>query len=182
MKIGKYFLFFIGLLFVTKNGFCQQNQDTIGNFISKSGSVYWTHRFEKKLSFLDLLYSVKRSNNLIGIDTFKNTILGQSIESFMDYRGAGYTAMTTPIFLSNSSYKSSVLIENYDSFYVVTIKKIIFINQNDTKQVSQLLGSSQGETSPLEGYAIKKTGKFRTNFSKSSAEIIDYNFIKLYDF
>lgn len=100
----------------------------------------------------------------------------------MDYRGAGYTAMTTPIFLSNSSYKSSVLIENYDSFYVVTIKKIVFINQNDTKRISSLLGSAQGETSPLEDYAIKKTGKFRSNFLKPAGKIIDYTFTKLYDF
>jgi hypothetical protein len=182
MKPGKYSLFFIALLFASVTGFCQQKQDTIGNFISKSGSVYWSHKFDKALSFLDLLNSVKRSNNLNGIDTFKNTIIGQSIETFMDYRGAGYTKMTTPTFLSTSSYKSSVLIENYDSSYVVTIKKVIFINQNDTKQISPLFGSAQGETSRLEDYAINKTGKFRTNFSKPTGKIIDYTFIKLYEF
>lgn len=181
MKTGKYYLLFI-VLFVSLNCFCQQNQDTIGSFISQNGSVYWSHKFEKRLSFQELLISVKRANNLIGIDTFKNTIIGQSIESFMDYRGAGYTLMTTPTFLSTSSYKSSVLIENYDSFYVVTIKKVMLINQNDTKQISAVFGSAQGETSPLEDYAIKKTGKFRSNFSKPAGKIIDYTFTKLYDF
>jgi len=181
MKTGIYYLLFIAL-FVSLNCFCQQNQDTIGNFISKNGSVYWSHKFEKSLSFQELLISVKRASNLTGIDTFNNTIIGQSIESFMDYRGAGYTFMTTPILLSTSSYKSSVLIENYDSFYVVTIKKVIFINQNDTKQISAVYGSAQGETSPLEDYAIKKTGKFRSNFPKPSGKIIDYTFTKLYDF
>lgn len=181
MKIGKYYLLCI-VLFVSSNCLCQENQDTIGNFVSKNGSVYWSHKFEKSLSFDNLLISVKRSNNLIGIDTFKNTIIGQSIESFMDYRGAGYTIMTTPIFLSTSSYKSSVLLENYDSFYVVTIKNVIFINQNDTKQISPLFGSAQGEISPLENYAIKKTGKFMNNFLKPTGKIINYTFTKLYDF
>ena len=181
MKTGKYY--FLPLFWVLSvNCFCQGNQDSIGNFISKDGSVYWYHKFEKNISFENLLNAVKRANNLVGIDTFNNTIVGQSIESFMDYKGAGYTAMTTPIFLSNSSYKSSVLIENYDSFYVVTIKKIIFINQNDTKQISPLLGSAQGEISPLEDYAIKKTGKFKNNFAKPAGKIIDYTFSKLYDF
>ena len=182
MNLKKYYLLFIALVFVSLNGFSQENQDTTGSFIAKNGSVYWSHKFKKSLSFQNLLNSVKLSNNLTGIDTFKNTIIGQSLESFMDYRGAGYTTMTTPIFLSTSSYKSSVVIENNDSFYVVTIKKIIFINQNDTKQISAVFGSAQGETSPLEDYAIKKTGKFRSNFSKPSGKIIDYTFTKLYDF
>ncbi len=181
MKTGKCYLLFI-ILLISVNCFCQENVDSLGDFIAKNGSVYWYHKFKKSLSFENLLNSVKRANTLIGIDTFKNTIIGQSIESFMDYRGAGYTAMTTPIFLSNSSYKSSVSIENYDSFYVVTIKKIIFINQNDTKQISHLLGSAQGETSPLEDYAIKRTGKFRSNFPKPAGKIIDYTLTKLYDF
>jgi hypothetical protein len=181
MKAEKYYLLFM-FLTISLNCFCQQSQDTSGSFISSNGSVYWSHKFEKQISFQELLISVKRAGNLTGIDTFKNTIIGQSIEGFMDYRGAGYTLMTTPIFLSTSSYRSTVLIENFDNCYVVTIKKVMFINQNDTKQVSAVFGSAQGEISPLENYAIKKTGKFRSNFLNPAGKIIDYTFIKLYAF
>lgn len=168
--------------FLSLNSLGQENQDTLGDFVSSNGSVYWSHKYEKKLSFTTLLNSIKRANILIGIDTFNNTIIGQSIESFIDYRGAGYTAMTAPTFLSSGSYKSSVLIENYDGYYTVTINKIFFINQNDTKLISPTLGSAQGESTPLETYAIKKTGKFRSMFIKPASKIIEYNFLKFYDF
>lgn len=181
MKIEKH-LFLISILFFSLQSFCQEAQDTSGSFISKNGSVYWTHKFDKSFSFTNLLNTVKRANILTNLDTFQNTIIGQSIEGFMDYRGAGFSGMSTPIFLSNSSFKSSVIIEKYDSSYVVTIKKITFINQNDTKQISSLFGSAQGETNPLEDYALKKTGKFRNSFLKPTSKIIDYTFMKLYAF
>ena len=170
------------ILFLSLKSFSQEIIDSSGNFVSKNGSIYWTHKFEKAFTFQNLLNSIKKAAILTNIDTFQNTIIGQSIESFMDYRGAGFNGISTPILLSNSSYKSSVIIENYDSFYVVTVKKIIFINQNDTKQVSPLFGSAQGEITPLESYAIRKTGKFTNGFLKPTAKIINYTFTKVYTF
>lgn len=171
----------IWILLYSIQSYSQEIQDTSTNFISQNGSVYWSYKFEKKYTFIELLNKVKRANILTNIDTFQNTIVGQSIEAFMDSRGAGYTALSTPILLSNSSFKSSVIIERNDSSYIVIIKKIVFINQNDTKQASPLFGSAQGETSPLEDYAIKKNGKFRTNFIKPMGKIIDYTFKKFYN-
>ena len=168
--------------FLSLNSFSQTNQDTLGNFVSANGSIYWSHKYEKKLSFITLLNSVKKANILIGIDTFNNTIIGQSIESFMDYKGAGFTRTNAPIFLSNGSYKSSVMIEHFDDYYIVTIKKIIFINQNDTKLISPILGSAQGESTPLEEYSIKKTGAFRTVFINLASKIIEHNFLNFYNF
>ena len=169
-------------LFLTFKSFSQELIDTSGNFTSQNSTVYWTHKFEKIFTFQDLLISVKKAGILNNIDIFQNTIVGQSVESFMDYRGAGFTRMSTPIILSNSSYKSFVTIENFSDGYIVTVKKITFINQNDTKQISPLFGSAQGEITPIEAIAIKKTGKFTNSFLNQAAKIIDFTLKKNYTF
>lgn len=157
-------------------------QDSSGNFYSKKNDVFWKRQFDTNMTFQELVKELKKANILTNIDTFDNNITGQTVESYMDYKGAGYGIMSTPSLFVFSTYRSFVLIEWHDSSYIVTVSKIVFINQNDTKLISPTFGSSHGELYPIEGFAIKKTGEFRKGFIKPSGKIIDYTFTKTYQF
>lgn len=158
-------------------------QDSTGNFYAKNNSAIWRKSFPAKLTFQELVKEIKKTGTLTNIDTFDNAIVGQSVESAFDYRGAGYTVLTVNSgFLLNNTFKSSVLIEHHDSSYTVTIQKILFINQLASN--NGILSMSPGSITSFEDVALNKEGRFSSFYFKKTTmpKVMEYQFTKSYTF
>ena len=152
-------------------------QDSTYNFRYSEGSVYWQRVFETKLSFDQLMGKIKDSDLLNNIDIRENKIRGNLNHIVMDYKGAGYTLMTMPIYLRSSEPNCFISIDFKDGAYRVTATNIVMI----WKETDPLF--KKDKRINIEDFAIKtnKT-KFKETFKQKGGDIFDYTFDKLFRF
>jgi hypothetical protein len=137
----------------------------------------WQNIFETRLTFEALTERIKESGLFNQLDIGDNKITGEIKQLDADFKGAGFSEISTPIYIARNHLKGFVLIEFKDRRYRVILKKIIL-----TQKYSDGL-SQQGESTPLESFALKKgTNEIRSSFQKSPSAILNHTFLNKFQF
>ena len=124
-------------------------QETVNNFQLDNTEIIWQKVFETKLTFEELKEKVKDSGLLDKIEIGDNKISGDLKPIDADFKGAGFTEMGTPIYISRSHFTGFTIVEFKDGKYRVTLKKIVL-----TQKYSDPL-TKQGEMTKLEFFGLK---------------------------
>jgi len=152
-------------------------QESINNFQVYNSEIIWQKVFETAFTFEDLIEKVKDSGLLDKMEIGNNKISGEFKEIGADFKGAGFTEMGTPMYLSRSHFTGFTILEFKDGKYRLTLKKIVL-----TQKYSDPL-SEQGEKKSLELYGLKSGKDEMTNaFIKSPSLILNHTFLKKFDF
>jgi hypothetical protein len=151
-------------------------QDTINNFIVDQDEIIWQKIFQTNYSFDEFSERLKDSGLFDNIEFSPNKARGELKTLFADLKGAGFSEMTAPIFVSRSSFSSFAVLEYQEGKYRVTLRKILLSQKyNDPL-------SNQGEITALESYALNSKKEFSNVFKKAPSLILDYTFTKKLDF
>ncbi|HLV50705.1 MAG TPA: hypothetical protein VKY44_01960 [Flavobacterium sp.] len=154
-----------------------QAQDSVNNFSSENNKIIWQKVFETNLDFNQLTDKIKESGILEKIEIGENKILGQSKPIEADFKGAGYSEMSTPMYIARSFFDGFVMIEFKDGKYRVTFKNIML-----TQKYNDGL-SKEGEKTTIETFGLKSgKNEFKGAFTKSPSKILNYTFTKSFDF
>ena len=141
------------LVFTTSFG-----QEIINIFQVENSEIIWQKEFVTELTFEALTEKEKDSGILDKIEIGENKISGELKAIDVDFKGAGFTEMGTPMYLSRSYFTGFTILEFKDGKYRLKLKKIIL-----TQKYSAPL-SKQGEM---------------TNASKKSPSLImNHTFLK----
>lgn len=168
----KIFIIVLTLVSATSHG-----QETVNNFQIANSEIIWQKVFETTLTFEQLKEKIKDSGLLEKIEIGDNKISGDLKQLDADFKGAGFTEMGTPIYISRSHFTGFVILEFKDGKYRATLKKIVL-----TQKYSDPL-TKQGEMTNLEFFGLKNGKNEMTNsFKKSPSLILDYTFTKKFDF
>jgi len=152
-------------------------QEYINNFQVYNSEIIWQKVFDIGFTFEELIEKVKDSGLLDKIEIGNNKISGEFKEIDADFKGAGFTEMGTPMYLSRSHFTGFTILEFKDGKYRLTLKKIVL-----TQKYSDPL-SKQGEKTNLELYGLKGGKDEMTNaFIKSPSLILNHTFLKKFDF
>lgn len=82
----------------------------------------------------------------------------------MNFKGAGYSRMSIPIYLANGIFYGYVTVQVREGRYRVTVERIVFENMG---------------TSEIEYFAIKD-GALKKGFLEKDGKIMDYTFDSLF--
>jgi hypothetical protein len=147
------------------------------NFTVEDGTLIWQKVFTTELSFKELSKLVKTSGIYSDVEIIDNSIIGKVEDLEPDFKGAGYSEMSTPMYISRNFLDCHGLIEFKDGRYRVTLKKI-YLTQKYDDGVSE-----EGERTSLETYAVKRRGdKMKGLFLQKPSEIFNYTFEKKFNF
>lgn len=152
-------------------------QETINNFQVDNSEIIWQKVFETPLNFEILVEKVKDSGLLDKIEIGDNKISGELKAIDADFKGAGFTEMGTPMYISRSHFTGFTILEFKDGKYRLTLKKIVL-----TQKYSDPL-TKQGEKANLEFFGLKGGKNEMTNaFKKSPSLILNHTFLKKFAF
>jgi hypothetical protein len=145
-------------------------------FEIENDAIVWRKVYDTKLSFEELISTLKESGNFKDIETSESKIIGQTIPITPDYKGAGYSRGFTPMMVLSSNYSAFCLIEFKENRFRVTLKNIRLITT-----ISTAFGKS-GDSDPIDIYALKNDKKrFKESFFKDASKIYNYSFNKLFE-
>lgn len=150
----KFFL--ISLLFMASMIASAQSN----NFYSNGDKIYWQMVYEEDTDIIALLANSGRFEQISEVD---GVVYAHMIPGEVDLKGR--RRGTTPMFLLHNM-TFFVKIQQKEGRYRVTCDRFVFI-QNITTALSE-----QGETTPLETYALKRDGTFKPGFYTSDAATI----------
>lgn len=156
------------------NAAAQKNDS---NFTSENDKIIWQKVFDTELDFEQLKEKIIESGILESFDIKESSITGQTRLIEPDYRGAGYSTMGTPIYISRSFINAFCVIDFREGRYRVTIRNIM-LSQKSTDNLSL-----HGEKSTIELYGIiGGKNEMKSAFLKSPAKILNYTFTKEFTF
>lgn len=147
-------------------------QENINSFAIEEGKLIWQKVYETDLGFDELLSVTKESGLFQIVEVSDDKILAEVKSINADFKGAGYSEMSTPMYVSRSFIEGFVKIEFKQGRYRISIKNIMLIQKYDDGV------SKEGEKSSLESFAIKKGNIMKKPFTKSPSKILDYTFTK----
>jgi hypothetical protein len=168
----KKLVFIVLVLF----GYSLHCQDTINNFIAAEGDLYWQRVYQTDNSFDGLVKLVQESGLLDGIEVADNMLIGNLVPVMADYKGAGYSEMTIPMYVPRHTYSGFINIEYKEGRYRVTLKNILLTKRYDCP------ASKQGTQVNLEFFALKKNGAIAGGFKKKPSIILNYTFTDKFEF
>lgn len=160
-------------LLIILYGFVAQGQDSTKNFIIDNREIIWQKIFETKLSFDELSNQIKDKAVFNNLFIENSKLSGELRQVNADFKGAGFSEMVTPIYISRSHIDAYASIEYKEGRYRVTIKKIVLTQSYDDAL------TKRGEKSNLELYAVKN-GQITAAFKKSPSTILDFTFNELF--
>lgn len=150
-------------------------QDTINNFKVEQDEIVWQKVFDTQLSFDSVISHFEEQGILESISIVNDKIIGGLKPFEADYKGAGYSRMSSPIYIVSYLFTGHVVIEFKDNRYRVTVRKI-FLEKIYNDGLSE---SGQKET--LNTFAVKKGKNSISNlFKREASKILDYTFNKLF--
>ncbi|SHH89603.1 hypothetical protein SAMN05421866_4175 [Chryseobacterium oranimense] len=167
------------IIFVTTVIYSQEKAFTIVN-----KQVSWQKIYESTKSALEIKKilmtngKIKFNNN----ESDNNNLSGDISDFIMDFKGAGYTRMGTPNYLSNSSkFSGNFKMEFKEGKYRVSISNIKFKGDSWSLYSGGIGVSSNGDDN-LESFALTKDREyFKGQFQGRSSSIIDHSFSDLFD-
>lgn len=146
------------------------------NFLIEDGDIIWQKIYETNKPFEKISSFIKESGIIKSIELSENSKLtGEFSTLGADFKGAGFSEMSTPIYIARNYFSGFVIVEYKYKRYRVTIKNI-----NLTQKYNDGL-SAQGEVSALNTYAIKKNSTIKKMFLGSASQILDFTFSKLFE-
>lgn len=152
-------------------------QESVNNFIPENNKIVWQKVFETNLDKAQLLDIIKVSGVFENYDIEDDKISGQINPVDADFKGAGFSEMSTPIYIARSFFDGYLIIEFKENRYRVTLKNIMLIQQYDDGL------SKAGEKTTIETYAIKNgQNELKKAFTKSPSVILDYTFTNIFNF
>ncbi len=169
----------VALFFTCLFSVCCFAQETIkgkDGFEIEDGQVIWRKIYNTDLTFEKLVASLKETGKFEDTETTENKFTGSTKKLDADFKGAGYSTMTTPMNVSGSNFQAFCLVEFKDSRYRVTVKNINLIWKNTTAF------TTAGQSFSFDENAIKNDKKrFRDSFNDKMSKIYDYSFNKLFE-
>lgn len=95
-----------------------------------------------------------------------------------DYKGAGFSGMSTTIDVQNSTISGKVKMDFKEGRYRVTVSNLIL-----TELYNIGSGSGNNKKLPFEYYVLKNNkSDFTSTYLKRDSKIYDYTFSNLFDF
>jgi hypothetical protein len=160
------------ILFITSYG-----QETVNNFQVDNSEIIWQKVFETPLTFEDLTEKVKDSGLLDKMEIGNKKITGDLNAIDANFKGAGFTEMGTPMYISRSHFSGFTILEYKDGKYRLTLKQIEL-----TQKYSDPL-TKQGEITKLEFFGLKNGKNEMTSaFKRSPSLILNHTFTNKFDF
>jgi len=145
-------------------------------FKISDGKLIWQKVYECKDSINQIVSNLKRGGSLRGIDVTDNVATGSLKDIEVDYKGAGFSRGTLPIYITSHHLSCFVVIDFKKGKYRITIKNI------QLTDVPEGSINKFGESEPIETYALKnKNTEFRDLFIKAPATILNYTFNKIFE-
>jgi hypothetical protein len=166
MKLSKLILFIF--LFLAAKGLLAQETN---GFQITSGKLEWVNVYESTLDQSEILALLKENGKISNVEESEGRIIADISKIEADYQGFGRSEISTPIYVARNWIEGKLIIEFKENKYRTTLKDL-FLYQKYTDPLSQM-----GEGSTLDSYAISSKG-FKTSFTKSSSEILDFTFTK----
>lgn len=151
-------------------------QDTTNNFQIVQGEIIWEKIYNTKLSFAEVSEHLKVSGLLDKIEIRENKVYGELKGLDADFKGAGFSEMTTPMYIARSRFTGFLTLEYKEGRYRVVLRKIVLIQKNSDSL------SNQGEITSLESYGLNSKGQIANFFKKTPGFILDHTFSKKFDF
>jgi hypothetical protein len=142
------------------------------NFQVEDLNLTWVKVFEQP----DSVFSLSKLAVALTDQRIEGDIIYGSFKSLADWKAAGYTEMTTPIYVARKMILAEVMIELRPGRYRVTVKNI---------RLEQLYDDSLTEAHEIEflqSYAVNRSGEFKPAFLKQPAEIYQGTFERLFSF
>lgn len=171
----KKLIFLVGIIFSI--ALTLKAQEPVNNFLLENNKIIWQKVFETEMNFDELVEKIKESGIFLEPEIGENKILGQTKPIEADFVGAGYSEMSTPIFVARSFFDGFAIIDFKDGKYRGTLKNIML-----TQKYADVL-TEEGEKSTLESFGVKKRkNRLKRGFTKSTSAILDYTFTKQFKF
>ncbi|PZX52466.1 hypothetical protein LV84_03472 [Algoriphagus ratkowskyi] len=147
----------------------------INGFEINSGKLEWVNVYESTITLNEVLDILKENGKISNIEEGEDRIIASISKVEADYKGFGKSEMSTPIYIARNWIEAKLIIEFKEDKYRATLKDI-FLSQIYSDPLSQM-----GEMSTLDSYAISSKS-FKSSFTKSSSEILDFTFTKEFYF
>ena len=143
----------------------------IKNYSIDSNKLVWSITIESDLDADQIYLLMKKSAEFENLEIDSGIIFGEFFNRSFDYSGAGYSEVTTPIYLARKNATGKIIVEFSAGQYTITIKSIQ-LTQSYSAQLS-----GQGEPINIEKYVLKKrNSEFKNSFSKKPSKIINFTF------
>ena len=110
------------LVFTTSFG-----QEIINIFQVENSEIIWQKEFVTELTFEALTEKEKDSGILDKIEIGENKISGELKAIDLDFKGAGFNEMGTPMYLSRSYFTGFTILEFKDGKYRLKLKRLYLL-------------------------------------------------------
>ena len=155
------------LVLISKSVFGQETS----NFKIENRDLVWQFIFETDLSQEELKQELSTKGIWESFEKVGDDLIGICSGMDADFKGAGYSEMSVPMYVARMSMDFHSLIQFKDGRYRVTITNIKLVQKYDDPL------TKQGQVISLSDFAVNKKGDFKTMFLKKPSEIYNYTFI-----
>ena len=155
------------LVLISKSVFGQETS----NFKIENRDLVWQFIFETDLSQEELKQELSTKGIWESFEKVGDDLIGICSGMDADFKGAGYSEMSVPMYVARMSMDFHSLIQLKDGRYRVTITNIKLVQKYDDPL------TKQGQVISLSDFAVNKKGDFKTMFLKKPSEIYNYTFI-----
>ncbi|MDP9961268.1 hypothetical protein [Chryseobacterium lathyri] len=150
----------------------------VSNFSLDNSQVQWQKVYETTLTQEEII-SLAKDSGKFSVQNGNNENFSGSISELMaDYKGAGYSGMSTTFYVQNSTISGKIKIDLKEDRYRVTVSNIVL-----TELYNIGFGSGNNKKVPFEYYVLRNNkSDFTSTFLKRDSKIYDYTFSNLFDF
>ncbi|MDE5489397.1 hypothetical protein [Elizabethkingia meningoseptica] len=151
-------------------------------FYTNNKQVVWENIFKTDKSIQEIKSILLSSGKVKFNSDTESSATGELNDFVMDFKGAGYTLMSTPNYLDTSSkFYATFKIKTKEGRYRVTVTNIRF-KGNKMSLYSGGFGISNSGENNIEDFVLKNDREtFKGGFTGRESKIIDYSFTNLFD-
>lgn len=168
------------LLIILTTAMLTQAQESA--FVISNKQVVWQRIYECSKSPEEVKNILLATGKIKFSGEDSKTLSGEISDFIMDFKGAGFTRMGTPMYLNNSSkFYANFKIEFKEGKYRVTSTNIKLKGIKTTMYYGGFSMGDNGENS-IEEYALTNDRElFKSSFDGRASRIINYSFAQLFD-
>ncbi len=151
-------------------------------FVISNKQVVWQRIYECSKSPEEVKNILLTTGKIKFTGEDSKTLSGEISDFIMDFKGAGFTRMGTPMYLNNSSkFYANFKIEFKEGKYRVTSTNIK-LKGDSFSLFSGGMGFTSSGDDNLESYALTNDRElFKSSFDGRASRIINYSFAQLFD-
>jgi len=157
--------------------YCQENA-----FIINNKQVVWQRIYETDKNISQIKNTLLTSGKIKFTLEENNILMGEISNFIMDYKGAGFTKMGTPMYLNeNSKFNGTFKLELKENRYRVSVTNIICEGYS-LSIYSGGLGISDNGKDNIETLILTNDREyFKGSFQGKPSRIVNYSFANLFD-